>query len=99
MTAFQTVNEVLYGSRLHERTMTEQADLMASCKTALAEPEFGKIRETVDRVKSFGIKNFGEESITELYGCLGIFFSQFGDRVIKSVEAERKRRHALGTEI
>ena len=93
---FQTTNEVIYGSKLHERTQAEQMDLMANCKTALAEPEFGKIRDNVDRVKSFGIKNFGQESIIELYGCLGVFLFQFGDRMIDGISAERKRRRALG---
>ena len=90
---FQTVNEILYGSKIHERTVEEQKDVMNVLRNRM--PDHPRIEMITDRAATYKIHNFGKESATELTGLLGIWLSQFGDRVIDGVELERKRRAIL----
>jgi hypothetical protein len=90
---FQTVNEIIYGSKIHERTVDEQKDAMNVFRSQMQDSP--RIEAITDRAATYKIHNFGKESATELAGLLGIWLSQFGDRVIDGVELERKRRAIL----
>lgn len=84
----KTVNEIALNMRTDFRSEKEQSLLIDTFREVLAQPEQGRVRGIVDRVRRKNIRNLGEQGTIELVGAVGIFLTQVPENKVWDVERE-----------
>jgi len=89
----QTVNEIVFGQKLLERSLEQNTVFYESISKVLNDCETEeRIRDDYKRILEARIRNVGEKGALELLGSLAVYFTQIPEKQVRGVEVERAMR-------